>query len=456
MAVTNQGWAVRNSARKYPLDDTASTVGDNGSLLPESFIVDCNIWAPEISFDDGRKLRYLYIGSASVTENQVSFTILGTAGPVRPADGGEPGISETPFTPIGYVSVSRDSLVPYKNYAITPSTDGVTGWVMFGQVTDSEPFNILFSSPSQSMLAPKVGRFYSGLPTPGITMGSLRNLLVGDVELVVSSPIAVAITEREIENVGTRNVIEIYMAEDDQTPSKETMESYAGDCYPRPESDTCNKQPITSISSVEPDDNGRIFVEFEGVSFRIFDDGVCIDSEQGLSDACAGVSIATSTVPCRIDVPYTNNFSDVSDFSVQSGYLYVDGGNLYVFAGGYESAAINTCLVTLPDDVDMRAFTLDIVSDGGVEVGQFFCDAGGHRIVVLMSGAVFVEDKNTLERTQLGTAHPGDPMTVLANIGQTIGGVAIPDDYWKPSGKTGIITYGAGEATFSQYGVVDA
>jgi hypothetical protein len=458
MAVTNADWAVRNSSRKYPLDDTASTVSDRGVFLPESFLVDCNIWAPEVEFSGGRTLKYLYIGSAAVTENYVSLTILGTAGAAQPVDGDPVGQQETPFIPLASFGISKQDLVPYKNYPVSPNYDGVSGWIMFGQLVDAEPFNLLFSTPQQSMVAPRVARFYSGLPTPGVTLGALRNLLVGDVELVTDTPITAEIVERTVEGVGTRNVIEIKMADEEGgLPDKDTMEGFAGKCSPRPESGTCNKQPITRVTGVSPDEYGRIFVDIEGITTRVFEDGVCVDSSQGLSDACAGNSITPTSV-CRLAVPYTNTFDsedDIYDFDVDAGYFYIASGNLYGFSGGYDSAACGTCLTTLGISTSVRSFTLNISDDGGADVGQFFCDSGDYRVVVLLDGSTFVEQKSTGDRTSLGTAPVSNPMTVLVSSTGSIAGITIPTDYWKPTGGTGIIVYGESEAVFSQYGVID-
>lgn len=456
MAVINADWAVRNSTRKYPLDDTASTVSDDGRFLPTSFLVDCNIWAPKLTFASGRTLQYLYLGAASVTENQVSMSLLGTAGAVRPANGEAPGVMEPEFVPLATVSVAKSDLVPYRNYAITPLTAGVSGWVAFGQLYDSEPFGLLFSTPQQAMLTPRVARFYSGLPTPGITVGALRKLLVGDVAMVAGEPIQTKITTRYVEGFGTREVIEVYMGTaDGKVPDKETLESFNGKCYPRPESETCTRKPIKRISGVSPDENNRIFLEFQGVNVRRFQDGICIDSEHGLADSCAGAAVEEADPVCQAQIPYVNTFDTLGAFKVSSGYFYTDSGNLYAFAGGFQCAAASTCIKTAPVS-GVRAFTLAVSKhDDPTKVGQFFCANQSHRVVVTLAGNVYGEDVLGDTRVYLGSVAMGNPMTVLVTPDHKISGVHILDKYWNPDGEAGIIAYGESEMVFTQYGVTD-
>jgi len=462
MSIIHPDWSVRNSTRKFPLDDTASTVSDDNKFLPASFLVDCNIWAPEVEFDGGHTLEYLYLGAATVTANQVSLTILGTAGPAVPVTGDPVGQQESPFVPLATVSVLISDLVPYKNYAIVAMYPGVTGWVMFGQLHDSEPFSMLFSTPQQSMLAPKIARFYAGLPTPGITVGALRNLLVGDVELLMDAPITAEITDRVVEGHASPYsipVIEIKMVGADGAglPEKDTMEEFAGKCGLRPESGTCNRSPVQRITGVSPDIDGSITAEFDGVSVRRYQDGVCIDSTQGLADACAGVTVDPAVVACDIVLPYTNTFADTADLVTFTGYTYTDAGDLYLVPGGYPDAAAGTCLLTLDTGVAIRAFTLTLSGAvaAGAAAGQYFCDSGSYRVVVLSTGDVYAENKFTEVQIPLGSAAVSNPMTVLVSSSGTIGGVTIPAPYWVPSGGTGIIAY-TEEMTFSQYEVSDA
>jgi len=73
--IINQDWLVRNSQRRYPLDDSATSYFDSGERLPEGFIVDAHIWVPEYAYSISKTLRYVYLASESVSTGIVSLTL---------------------------------------------------------------------------------------------------------------------------------------------------------------------------------------------------------------------------------------------------------------------------------------------------------------------------------------------------------------------------------------------
>lgn len=459
--MSGPGWMNRNATRKYPLDDTASSISDSGNLLPESFIVDANIWVPSIEFAGGRILKYIYIASATVSTGLVSLTIMGNAGPASPHAGDAIASEETPFTPLASVSVLKKDFVPYKNYALTPIEEGVMGWVAFGQLTDSEPFSMLFSGPRQSMLAPKTARFYSTSDTPDIKAGQMLKKLSGDVKIVSNLPLKVSPVLRDIYGYGSTTVLEFSLvgADGESVPNSETLELYAGPCYRRPESRNCTRVPISSVNGVTPDSDGVINVNFTGVTTRVFDDGLCIDPDRGLSQVCQSVAVAKGSIGCSISTPFVDTFSNMDNLITWTdGYFYTDSGKLYVLTGDYSSAYTGTCLETLPSAVTSRVFYVaeDTIATGQT-YGLFICDSGSTRVVYRNDGTIIAENKYSEEiLATLGTVAAGDPLTAVVTD-RRLNGVAIPEDYWDEDGGTGIVVYGDSDlpSSFSEYGVED-
>ena len=477
----NREWEVQNSVRKYPLDDTATTVSDSGVLLPESFIVDANIQAPEIDYATGRKLKYLYLGSAAVTSNLISLTILGSTDPAVPANQGPVGQMESPFIPIASLAVLRGAFVPYRNYPLVPMQPGVMGWVVFGGLENSEDFSLLFSSPTQSMFAPRSAQWYTLEGAKSIRAGSLRTELVGDVEFLFNPPLAADVVTREIEGVGSRKVIEIRLAGDDGTglPTKERMEAFAGPCHPRPESGTCTREQINTINGVSPNPEGRLILDIHGVNVRRFLDGLCVDSEQGLADACAEIIVSFDD---WIHPPFLTTFVDtelnptMDKFVVNVGYFYVvdpepgqdpDPG-LKVLTGGYESASGGFRIKTIDEEKEetTRTFYMEFEEDelgAAQEMGLYVSAFGGHRVVCVANGDIFIENEITGVRSYLYEApdppDPPDPLSpMMITIGEdkTINGITIPNNRWNPLGGTGIVLYGesSNEVTVSLYRVL--
>jgi len=203
-----------------------------------------------------------------------------------------------------------------------------------------------------------------------------------------------------------------------------------------------------------------IHVEFQGLKVRRFEDGFCIDNDQGLADACTGAVITDPSLDCELTTPYFNDFDTFDGFSSTTGYWYVAGGYLYGMTGGYSAAAGGMCFSTIDEGVSARAFGLRIaLFPTGTDIGMYFCDAGYSRVGVITTGDVFIEDKTTGARTVLANVGPFGyaPMLVLVTATGKIAGVQIPDEYWVPSGGTGIAIYEplAFSAKFNSYEVVD-
>ena len=86
-----QDWLVQNSQRKYPVDDGATAVDDSGKELPDSVIIDANIWIPGLF--GAVRARSVYISSITSTPSLFSITFQMSNNPAINVIGGTPTIS---------------------------------------------------------------------------------------------------------------------------------------------------------------------------------------------------------------------------------------------------------------------------------------------------------------------------------------------------------------------------
>lgn len=460
MAVIFQDWLARNAGRAYPLDDAATATDDDGKSLPENLLVDANIWVPKLELGPGRPMRFLYLSSASISEGLVSITILGTAGPVIAATGELVAAPETPFLPIATVSITKP-FIPYKNYAVDPLVDGVSGWVMFGQVNDAEDIFLKFSDPSQSILAPKAVRFYEALPVTSIRGGSAFTPIDGDIFLNGLEPFKIESKLRVIEgDVEPTRVLELSLES-----SADILKAFAGGCGGRPESETCTRNPIQTIGGISPDCTGDVTVTYNGVTVRSIQGGAgqCIDSTQSLAAICASIEAAGLGVDptCSVSTPFAANFAvDNGDFFFQSGFWFVDAGKLNGATGGFTFAQSGPCLASLPSGVTTRTFTTDISTNpGGANPGIYVCDTIAAAILVTASGSVIAYDKTTDVGILLGSSTVSDTMSVAVSDLNVAGVAILPAfaSFFQPTGGSGLFVLNALAPTtiFDTFGATD-
>ena len=102
------GWSNANEQRGYPLHDLATKQSPDGTKLPSDILADANIMVPESAG------KFVFVSSVSITPGLVSVTFLATD-----TDPFSPGSTPpSTFVPLAAISVSRQGLEIYKNYAI--------------------------------------------------------------------------------------------------------------------------------------------------------------------------------------------------------------------------------------------------------------------------------------------------------------------------------------------------
>lgn len=296
MALITRDFLNSNEDRAYPIHESATRKGINGSTIPNDLLVDANIWIPD---SIGKNV---YVSSVGSSEKILSLTLL--AVDYNPICGEEPSSSSQTacapvptIQPVGVISLVKP-VVPYKNYAITPMQDGVAGWVMFGSgATKTDTYFVAIDEPKDGMLVSRVVRSYLAPPVTSLGKTGSDRELNGIVELTGSvGRVVVSKGTRTINGV-LRDVVLIGL--DTTRGYVTTMQDFAGDCGKRPSVDTCDRTPIISIEDVTPDIDGNIDIIFDGdVVMGGVQDGLVLDYPFGSSDICPPItSVVYEMIP---------------------------------------------------------------------------------------------------------------------------------------------------------------
>lgn len=269
MAIRNLNWYNLQATRRYPLDDTCTGETDNGENLPNDIVVDCHIrFADNIG-------AYAYIQAITVSAGLATVVI---------------GASESLTASgksIAAVTIPQP-VAANVNYPITSLTDGVAGWIVFGNGVTTN-FSGRFSFPSQTLLAPRCARPYKPLPIPSIKKLSLADDLSGVVNFVAESPVTIQYETEEL-NDTIRHLVVFKLNKADVSLAYNPFSYFLGSCGQRPESGTCPKTPVATINGISPDCAGNIEIVFDNLSAQKFENcgGIDLLSPYGLKDACQG------------------------------------------------------------------------------------------------------------------------------------------------------------------------
>jgi len=190
------------------------------------------------------------------------------------------------FVPLGVVDLPIGDIQTGIHIPIEAQVLGVGGWIVFGNGIE-EPFSGRFSTPEQSVLAPRAAKYYNKLPVS--SLGKLNNItaLSGLVLLKAGNDIEIATEEREIGGEDREAIVVRLL----QGQGANVFDTYKGPCGGRPETGTCQTpNPIEFINTIPPDCDGNIRIEFSGcaITSKMINVpcGFVIDCDKDIADAC--------------------------------------------------------------------------------------------------------------------------------------------------------------------------
>lgn len=319
----NEHWHEINGAINYPLTDTATALDNDGVRLPSNIIVDLNLRYPESLGD------YPFVGAVTVTGALVTV-VLEVANSLSPDYG---------LQPLAVFSGLVTDLEPGRQYAIKAISNGVVGWISFGEgiheygQDDVPVLSLRFGTPQQSLLCLKAARCYRELPVSGLGGYAANKTMSGIVDIVAEAPLEVVKESREIAGV-TRDVVVIRLIRQEEEygfsvseqeksltkllSSSDILQQFVGPCGKRPESRTCGTpEPIEFINSVAPDCDGVLTIDFRGCAYISHVEDPCtilVQCDYGISQVCPRPFIPDSDgrLPSEYD-PVDINSVSVSD-----------------------------------------------------------------------------------------------------------------------------------------------
>jgi hypothetical protein len=342
--------------RGFPLADSVDGVGDDGTQLPFDVLVDCKLRFPDSLG------QFAFLGGVTVTANLVTLVILG-ADAVDTVSG---------FTPLASLTITNpEAGIPYQ---LRPLANGVGGWVVFGAGVTVRGGTITatalrFSSPTQSLLAPKCARAYKLPPIPSLGKAGRNTALTGFVRIVGTGDVE-AVKEQIYIGDKFRDALVLRLRQDPDAPN--VLEKYIGPCDPRPESRNCPRGAIETINNVKPDCDGNINISFGTLVNGLLEacGGVVLSHDIDLDDACrttatrrepqdrcadsydsvdsaaidatdsdSSIMISSESLACAT-LPYVTTFDDetADSFVVRSGLFAYETGDAPIESSASASA----------------------------------------------------------------------------------------------------------------------
>lgn len=270
MPVRNQNWYDLQAGRRYPLDDRSTGIDDAGNPIRDDIIVDCHIRFPETYG------KCAFISGITVTGNIVAVVI-------SARDTLDNGDIQT----IAAISVAKP-ITTNTNYPVQGIVAGAAGWMAFGPGV-AENFSARYTTPIQSLLAPRNARPYRQLPVRTLGKYGVSDPLQNVINISAQPPLT---AEYEQVTIGGKvaNAIVLSLRGGTQNLDYEPLQYFLGPCGARPESGTCPKQPILTINGVAPDCSGNINLDFiDGINGFPFlgCGGIAINTDISLTNLCA-------------------------------------------------------------------------------------------------------------------------------------------------------------------------
>ena len=279
MAVTNNNWLNANSTRRYPLDDKATGEADDGTEFPHDIVVDMRLRFPELT------AKFAAISSVNCTSKIVTITISGCSEYTLSTNEADPAPQ---FTPLAVVSLPKPVIsgVPY---AVRPISDGVYGWVVFGEGTERR-ISARFSKVSQALIAPRAALPYKSGGVKSVSANDASATLAKDVLLRAVGDLDISYGTRSVRGIGEVKAIVFRLS--NQASSANLFEKYIGKCQGRPESESCKKISVEYLNNIRPDCSGNInlsFISNQISAKRIISTqttGLAVEIPLGMAEVC--------------------------------------------------------------------------------------------------------------------------------------------------------------------------
>lgn len=212
------GWLGRNSGRRYPVEESASSVGSNGGVLTDDFLTDLRLSWP------GPRHSRAFISFAEVSDHIVSLGLSSDTDGV--------------VVPLAFITLAISD-AEAKVHKLIPLVNGVAGFVTFGDV--KEPFYARFDASAGSLLVPAAAVPYSTSGVQSLGVSGLAGLS-GHIKIQAGSDIRVRQTYATDSAGKSYPAVAIGLYSTNE--QSETHAKYIGNCNTRPENNNCQQDGL--------------------------------------------------------------------------------------------------------------------------------------------------------------------------------------------------------------------
>lgn len=281
MAILNNNWFNLNSTRRYPVDDFATGETDSGIDMPNDIIADARLRFPRSAG------RFASISSITCSSRIITLTFVGHEHHPNETSTSSSYSSEE-FQPLAVISLPKP-VTPNTPYPVRALTNGVFGWIVFGEGLE-KGFLGRFSSSGQAVLLPKLAYSYGAYPVTSLSILDNQDKLTKDITLRGIGDLKITKESRYIEGVGTTDAMVFRL--ENQSSTSSIFKKYIGKCQGKPESESCMKESVEYINDIYPDCNGNININFSqnGLHQKEIVDsvlvGIALEMPLGLAEAC--------------------------------------------------------------------------------------------------------------------------------------------------------------------------
>ena len=249
---THIDWYDENEQRQYPFTDEADLTTSEGTALPCELIADATIVAVGDTWPDVR------LSGITVSPNLVTAVF-------------EDDTHTTLFT------VYAANPQPYVCYPIEPTVYGsCSGWVSFGTgVAGHTAVASYTMKPGCATLLPKCITAVARTELYKFGVEGYDNILTGIVALKSEGDIKLSVESRAIPKAASEKTInlceepsdcecveKVLVMHLDKSKRPNVVEDYAGKCGGRAETNTCGRQAIRTVNTLQPLCDGNIILDF--------------------------------------------------------------------------------------------------------------------------------------------------------------------------------------------------
>lgn len=248
--ILQQQFENENELRKYPFEETASLVDDDGNSLLDSILVDasfCIVNRSSIVTGEWQTMGPEVVPDVFLSSLHISGGIVSVSIVAKP-------VNLAPYSMVG--TYARKEITPFTPIPMFSEDGVVFGILTFGDLNNVIPATYSFSSSSQSgFSAHCIQQILGGGFIERFIDDASGNIATGDVTFSFPSEFNVAVKKED-------KRLEKYVNEIELNPDDSVRQSVCSKCKNPDDPNSCLAPTIKSINGISPNASGEIAIVF--------------------------------------------------------------------------------------------------------------------------------------------------------------------------------------------------